>query len=148
MSTPSMNPVEKSEVHGATGARPRRGRHNLVRLQAELEIPFEPALIQWLARDFQKEAGRHYGFCMPYADSRAYRDRLTLLFTSNGWKDELEVKTQPPKIFVTCKLTIDVLGTKSDIGEDWLKNDNAGTTASAQAFKRACSCFGLGRYLY
>jgi len=27
-------------------------------------------------------------------------------------------------------------------------NDNAGTAAEAQAFKRACSCFGLGRYLY
>ncbi|HEX3103539.1 MAG TPA: hypothetical protein VHQ22_03765, partial [Terriglobales bacterium] len=26
--------------------------------------------------------------------------------------------------------------------------DNAGTSAEAQAFKRACSCFGLGRYLY
>jgi transposase InsO family protein len=32
--------------------------------------------------------------------------------------------------------------------EEWADNDNAGTAAEAQAFKRACSCFGLGRYLY
>ena len=33
-------------------------------------------------------------------------------------------------------------------GEEWADNENAGTSAEAQAFKRACSCFGLGRYLY
>ena len=26
--------------------------------------------------------------------------------------------------------------------------NNADTSAEAQAFKRACACFGLGRYLY
>src|ERR1700730_7223643 len=34
------------------------------------------------------------------------------------------------------------------LGEEWADNENAGTSAEAQAFKRACSCFGLGRYLY
>jgi hypothetical protein len=33
-------------------------------------------------------------------------------------------------------------------GEEWADDENAGTSAEAQAFKRACSCFGLGRYLY
>jgi hypothetical protein len=28
------------------------------------------------------------------------------------------------------------------------RQHNAGTAAEAQAFKRACACFGLGRYLY
>ncbi|MGA1996335.1 MAG: hypothetical protein ABSH45_11215, partial [Bryobacteraceae bacterium] len=32
--------------------------------------------------------------------------------------------------------------------EEWADNENAGTAAEAQAFKRACTCFGLGRYLY
>jgi hypothetical protein len=40
------------------------------------------------------------------------------------------------------------LGTHTGLGEEWAENDNAGTAAEAQAFKRACSCFGLGRYLY
>jgi hypothetical protein len=36
----------------------------------------------------------------------------------------------------------------SATGEEWADDDNAGTGAEAQAFKRACSCFGLGRYFY
>jgi hypothetical protein len=30
----------------------------------------------------------------------------------------------------------------------WADDDNAASAAEAQSFKRACSCFGLGRYLY
>jgi hypothetical protein len=52
------------------------------------------------------------------------------------------------KVLVTCELTIFGLGSHSATGEEWADNDNAGTAAEAQAFKRACSCFGLGRYLY
>ena len=51
------------------------------------------------------------------------------------------------KVLVTCELTIFGLGSHSATGEEWADNDNAGTIAEAQAFKRACSCFGLGRYL-
>jgi hypothetical protein len=36
----------------------------------------------------------------------------------------------------------------SGSGEEWADDDNAMTRAEAQAFKRACSCFGLGRYFY
>ena len=49
---------------------------------------------------------------------------------------------------VTCRVTIDGMGSHSGLGEEWADNENAGTSAEAQAFKRACSCFGLGRYLY
>src|SRR5215472_226071 len=52
------------------------------------------------------------------------------------------------KILVTCKVTIDGLGTHSNTGEEWADEDNAMTSAEAQAFKRSCSCFGLGRYFY
>jgi len=31
-------------------------------------------------------------------------------------------------------------------GEEWADDENGMTSADAQAFKRACSCFGLGRY--
>src|ERR1022692_3250638 len=57
-------------------------------------------------------------------------------------------RTITAKIVVTSKVTIYGLGTHTGLGEDWAENDNAGTAAEAQAFKRACSCFGLGRYLY
>jgi hypothetical protein len=52
------------------------------------------------------------------------------------------------KILVTCKVTIEGLGTHSGTGEEWADEENAMTSAEAQAFKRACSCFGLGRYFY
>jgi hypothetical protein len=52
------------------------------------------------------------------------------------------------KVVVTCEVSIYCLGTHSGIGEEWADNENAGTAAEAQAFKRACACFGLGRYLY
>ena len=51
-------------------------------------------------------------------------------------------------MLVTCEVTIFGLGSHSATGEEWADNDNAGTAAEAQAFKRACACFGLGRYLY
>jgi hypothetical protein len=34
------------------------------------------------------------------------------------------------------------------VGEEWADDENSATRAEAQAFKRACACFGLGRYLY
>ena len=37
---------------------------------------------------------------------------------------------------------------KCSTGEADPKDKNAGTVAEAQAFKRACVAFGLGRYLY
>jgi hypothetical protein len=51
-------------------------------------------------------------------------------------------------VLVTCTLTITGLGCHAGSGEDWADEENAMTAAEAQAFKRACSCFGLGRYLY
>jgi hypothetical protein len=55
---------------------------------------------------------------------------------------------QTGKVLVTCTLTIARLGTHSGSGEQWADEQNAMTSAEAQAFKRAASCFGLGRYLY
>ena len=52
------------------------------------------------------------------------------------------------KVLVTCTVTIFGLGWHSGTGEEWADDDNGMTSADAQAFKRACSCFGLGRYFY
>jgi hypothetical protein len=98
---------------------------------------------------------------VPYADSRAYTDRLNALFTPQGWTREYKVQTMTNitrvkkgesilsgKLLVTCTVTILGLGSHSGTGEEWADDDNGMTSADAQAFKRACSCFGLGRYFY
>ena len=128
---------------------------------AAIENPFDPGEIKW--RVTNTSSDRRRGQVIAYADPRAYTDRLNAIFTVRGWTREYAVQviqnferkdrgkdeaTISGKIVVTCKLTIDGLGTHCGLGEEWADNENAGTSAEAQAFKRACSCFGLGRYLY
>jgi hypothetical protein len=128
--------------------------HTLV---SELEVPFDPVVIEWRVTNTTKDKAR--GQIVPYADQRSYSDRLNRLFTPAGWTRRYSVHTSPnferskdkkivAKVFVTCELTIHGIGSHSATGEEWADDDNAGTSAEAQAFKRACSCFGLGRYLY
>src|ERR1051326_3151714 len=126
-----------------------------------LEDPFDPREIKW--RVTNTTSDRRRGQVIAYADPRAYTDRLNALFTVRGWTREYTVQVIQNferkergngdgiisgKIVVTCKVTIDGLGSHTGLGEEWADNENAGTSAEAQAFKRACSCFGLGRYLY
>jgi len=133
------------------------GPQEIKGLVAELEIPFEPSVIEW--RVTNTAQGQSRGRVIPYADQRAYTDRLNGIFSPAGWTRKYAVYTSAnferskdqrivAKVLVTCELTIFGLGSHSATGEEWADNDNAGTAAEAQAFKRACSCFGLGRYLY
>jgi hypothetical protein len=123
----------------------------------DLEVPFDPSVIEWRVTNTAKDKRR--GQVLPYADQRAYTDRLNALLTPAGWtrkyavhasanfqrgKDEKTVA----KILVTCELTIFGLGSHSATGEEWADDENALTAAEAQAFKRSCACLGLGRYLY
>lgn len=123
----------------------------------ELEVPFDPFVIEWRVTNTSQDKRR--GQVIPYADQRAYTDRLNALFTPAGWTRKYTIHTSAnfergkdqkivAKVLVTCELTIFGLGSHSATGEEWADNDNAGTAAEAQAFKRTCSCFGLGRYLY
>src|SRR6267154_488604 len=127
-------------------------------LTAALEVPLDPSVIEWRVTNTTK-AGKRRGQVVPYADQRAYTDRLNSLFSPAGWTRKYVVHTSAnferskdqktvAKVFVTCELMIFGLGLHSATGEDWADNQNAGTSAEAQAFKRACTCFGLGRYLY
>jgi hypothetical protein len=125
----------------------------------ELEVPFGPSVIEWRVTNTTKGNGTPRGQVIPYADQRAYTDRLNAVFSPAGWTRKYTVHTSAnfqrgkdqrvaAKVFVTCDLTIFGLGLHSATGEEWADDDNAGTSAEAQAFKRACCCFGLGRYLY
>lgn len=125
----------------------------------ELEVPFDPCVIEWRVTNTTKGNCNPRGQVIPYADQRAYTDRLNALFSPAGWTRKYTVHTSAnfqrskdektvAKVFVTCELTIFRLGSHSATGEEWTDNENAGTSAEAQAFKRAAACFGLGRYLY
>ncbi len=127
-------------------------------LIADLEMPFHPSVIEWRVTNTGK-GGSPRGQVVPYADQRAYTDRLNALFTPAGWTRRYVIHTSAnferskdqkivAKVLVTCELTIFGLGSHSATGEEWADDDNAATAAEAQCFKRACSCFGLGRYLY
>ncbi|MFN7995355.1 MAG: Rad52/Rad22 family DNA repair protein [Bryobacteraceae bacterium] len=136
-------------------------------LVAALEEPFDVTEIRWRVTNTSQIGSRNgprfRGQMLPYADPRAYTDRLNDLFTPSGWTRDYSVqlvqnferkergsaeRTITAKIVVTCKVTLYGFATHTGLGEEWADNDNAGTAAEAQAFKRACSCFGLGRYLY
>ena len=129
------------------------------KLFAELEVPFDPTQIKW--RVMRTSNDGRSGLILPFADPRAYTDRLNQLFTPAGWTREYTISTVPSltrvdkgKVIVTSKVlvatavTITRLGSHTGTGEEWADRENAVTAADAQAFKRACSCFGLGRYLY
>lgn len=150
--TPLVQPAMPKAAVCRTTAKMRRA-------VAELEVPFDPELVEWRIMKFEREGGKRKGLLMPYADQRAYSDRLNALFTPAGWTRSYAVHTSSnfersrdgkmvAKVFVTCELKVLGLGAHSATGEEWTDDENAGTSAEAQAFKRACSCFGLGRYLY
>jgi hypothetical protein len=128
-------------------------------LVAALEVPFDPSQIEWRVMNTTKNQQPARGQVVPYADQRAYTDRLNALFTPAGWTRRYAIHTSAnferskdqkiaAKVLVTCELTIFGLGSHSATGEEWADDDNACTSAEAQSFKRACACLGLGRYLY
>jgi len=132
---------------------------NVADALVRLEEPFASKDVKWLVAATSRDGRK--GRVTPYADPRAYTDRLNHIFTASGWTREYSVHTVSPitrmrkdkliqtgKVLVTCVVSIPGVGTHSGSGEEWADDENAMTSAEAQAFKRACSCFGLGRYFY
>jgi hypothetical protein len=127
---------------------------------AQLGASFSPNEIKWRVTHTSKDGKR--GAVIPFADQRAYTDRLNKVVTPAGWTREYFVTTvtnisrnlgrdhtiQTGKVLVTCIVTIPGVGAHTGSGEEWADDDNAMTRGEAQAFKRACSCFGLGRFFY
>src|SRR5215204_3640610 len=75
--------------------------------------------------------------CLVYADSRAYQDALDA--AGIVWATQITAVNDKTAI---VSLTVDGIA-RSASGED-----TDLMSAEARAFKRACSAFGLGRYLY
>lgn len=137
-------------------------RQEIEQLVDQLKEPFDPRVVQWVvtATGGGKD-GHRRGLLAAYADPRAYMDRLNHLLTPSGWTQEYSTEIIPScprkvrdkqitsaKLLVICRLTLFGLGAHSGTGEGWGDDENALTSADAQAFKRAGVPFGLGRYFY
>lgn len=113
---------------------------------AELTAPFPSDQIDLKPGALTRNKDR--AMAMAYADSRVYQDRLDQVVGPASWSVTYQVSPDG----VVCTLTI-LEVTKADVGDfpaDYgdKPNENRVTTAAAQAFKRACAAFGVGRYLY
>ncbi len=118
----------------------------LSEIAAQLSEPFALDDIDFLPKKTIEKEGKTLCMALPYADPRAYEDRLNALCPG-------EWSTPTPTAIVVgtklvCFITVVICGVPhSDVGEAG-PGENQGTEAWAQAFKRACSQAGLGRYLY
>lgn len=109
----------------------------------ELAKPFHPSDVAWKPGSTTKDGKS--AMALAYADLRAYQNRLDEVCGMNWsctytpWGDKL-----------VAHVTIGDV-TRSSTGEPDSQSERseiAGTSAEAQAFKRACAMFGLGRYIY
>ena len=109
-----------------------------------LEEPFAPKDVKWLVAATTRDGRK--GRVTPYADPRAYTDRLNEVVTASGWTRQYAVHTVSPvfrlkkdktiqtgKVLVTCTVTIAGIGSHSGSGEEWADDENAMTSAEAQA---------------
>lgn len=134
-------PAQRASSITTRGA-PAGPRVDWPALHAALSQPFDPTLIRYRAGATNRD--KTQAQALPYVDPRAYEDRLNQL-VPGAW----EVTFEPwGDHRIICRLTIHGI-TRSSTGEASDSPDGiAGTSAEAQAFKRACAKFGLGRHLY
>jgi len=119
----------------------------------ELVQPFDPEAVEFKAGAVTQDKAR--ALALAYVDSRVYQARLDAV--TPDWRNEYTREYAGDRVIVTCALTVTGV-TRQTIGESLQASarqdgstvieENAATSAEAQAFKRACSAFGLGRYLY
>src|SRR5260221_4666180 len=119
----------------------------LTDIAAQLAEPFPLEDIDFLPKGKVERDGKTLCMALPYADPRVYQDRLNKVAYG-------EWSTPAPVVLVAgnkliCYVTVIICGVAhTDVGEATNNEENTGTEAYAQAFKRACSQVGLGRYLY
>jgi hypothetical protein len=125
----------------------------LTDIQSKLEERFAIEDIDLLPKGKTERDGKIFCMALPYADKRVYEDRLNQLAPG-------EWSTPPPLALVVgqklvvyvsviiCGVVHTDVGEAATISENGKSSENAATESYAQAFKRACSQFGLGRYLY
>lgn len=109
----------------------------------KLAAPFPAEAISW--RVGAKAKDNTTGLALAYFDARDAQDRLDEICGPGGWQDDYPHAGQK----TVCRVGI-------KIGDEWVwKANGAGDTdveqekgALSDAFKRACTMWGIGRYLY
>lgn len=115
--------------------------------EAQLKEPFALSDIDFLPKGKVEREGKTLCMALPYADPRVYQDRLNAV-AYGEWSTPAPVVVVAGNKLVVY-VTVVLCGVAhTDVGEATNNEENTGTEAWAQAFKRACSQFGLGRYLY
>jgi hypothetical protein len=122
-------------------------QHSVAEVLASLEEPFASKDVKWLVAATSR--ANRKGRVTPYADPRAYTDRLNELVTPSGWTREYTVHPVSPitrmkkdkvvqsvKVLFTCVLTISGVGAHSGSGEEWAADENAMTSAEGRASLR------------
>jgi hypothetical protein len=136
-------PIEEPSEETPTGELPPLGQRTLTDIHEKLCKPFALWAVEVKPGATTQDKTR--ALAMAYADARVYQTRLDRLAGPEGWSVEyLPIGERA----IRCRLTI--LGVvREDVGECAQAGDeNAWTSATMQAFKRACAAFGVGRYLY
>ncbi len=113
-------------------------------IMSELSKPFPVNVITWKPQVLNE--GHTEGMAVAYADLRAYEDRLNEV-CPDDWSSSLQFVVADGKVGAIVHLTIAGI-TRAGDGESPIGDSNAFTSAYAQAFKRAASRFGLGRFIY
>ena len=117
----------------------------LAELMEQLSAPFPEKVLYWKPQATTRDKTR--AMAVPYADLRAYEDRLNEICPGE-WETTASFHTINGSR-LACIVHLMIAGvTRAGDGESPADDDNAATSAFAQAFKRACSRFRLGRYLY
>jgi len=118
--------------------------------QIALMAPFTSKEVQWRLRN----ANENGGYAIPYLDSRAIQNRLDTVLGKGNWQNTfITTSTGNPKAPVTNICTISIYFPDR---KEWIpRSDGAGSTdiepikgGLSDAFKRAASMWGIGRYMY
>lgn len=130
---------------------------NLEMLAQGLREPFALADIKFLPKSPINENGAWKCLALPYADKRAYEDRLNDLAFGHWSTPPNAPFTAGNKLVIPVTVVLCSVA-HTDYGEAFLasqsrkgelrEEENSATEAYSQGFRRACAQFRLGRYLY
>src|SRR5260370_4716767 len=87
---PPLSHIDRARLHPM----PQLANEEFDQVLRALEVPFDTNLVQWRLTEWSEDNTR--GLMMPYADPRAYSDRLNSLFSPAGWTRRYSAQASAP----------------------------------------------------